>query len=130
MFELHYFPFFNSHPHKEDDRREGEKQIPKCFSTHILTRRMTMKVLITMRQKNIFNSHPHKEDDNTPSVFPFLNDSFSTHILTRRMTRNCFCWFCKTCFSTHILTRRMTRTLSILLLFTKFSTHILTRRMT
>ncbi len=56
---------FNSHPHKEDDFGKPEQLAVIAFSTHILTRRMTMKVLITMRQKN-----------------------FSTHILTRRMTNH------------------------------------------
>ena len=76
------------------------------FSTHILTRRMTLThrksiqgliFQLTSSQggwryffslllwKQLFNSHPHKEDD--WSSFSF-NDGliFSTHILTRRMT--------------------------------------------
>ena len=55
--------FFNSHPHKEDDRMTFLFYTAINFSTHILTRRMT-------------------------SVYPInsSNIHFSTHILTRRMT--------------------------------------------
>ena len=55
------------------------------FSTHILTRRMTSCVRVLRASIRLFNSHPHKEDD-----FPKYNHHFatffSTHILTRRMT--------------------------------------------
>ena len=54
---------FNSHPHKEDDLLPDHKYQHCDFSTHILTRRMTMNVAT---------------DD--------VSENFSTHILTRRMT--------------------------------------------
>ena len=54
---------FNSHPHKEDDDSSAEAILSGIFSTHILTRRMTLQD-INLR----------------------LDNNFSTHILTRRMT--------------------------------------------
>ena len=54
---------FNSHPHKEDDDLIFIVWHITDFSTHILTRRMTMNVAT---------------DD--------VSENFSTHILTRRMT--------------------------------------------
>ena len=57
----------------------------RYFSTHILTRRMTLQAYPNQQNLKLFNSHPHKEDDDseTPSK---PNTCFSTHILTRRMT--------------------------------------------
>ena len=121
-----------------------------CFSTHILTRRMT--------------------DTGNPYT---IGTGFSTHILTRKMTVLVYIynsyyvfqltssqggwlylevvsfpyaffnshphkeddWFCKLfilccAFSTHILTRRMTATKGCDSENGVFSTHILTRRMT
>ena len=54
---------FNSHPHKEDDRKQG----------------------IIFRIPKRFNSHPHKEDD-CRRCYKRNQESVSTHILTRRMT--------------------------------------------
>ena len=54
---------FNSHPHKEDDKR----------------------YLTLSRFSQFFNSHPHKEDDKDAS-YRGEEIKFSTHILTRRMT--------------------------------------------
>ena len=55
---------FNSHPHKEDDKYSAEPHyISLVFSTHILTRRMTVT-----------------------GADAIIYDGFSTHILTRRMT--------------------------------------------
>ena len=54
---------FNSHPHKEDDKENQAILFYNCFSTHILTRRMTLQ--------------PKDDIDKI---------RFSTHILTRRMT--------------------------------------------
>ena len=98
--------FFNSHPHKEDDGSWGKSFCGRCFSTHILTRRMTNEVLqtpatsffqLTSSQGGwrhgrvwqgkvlLFNSHPHKEDDGSGRRLDMI-ECFSTHILTRRMT--------------------------------------------
>ena len=99
--------FFNSHPHKEDDRKEIQVQSeplifnshphkeddlcnifylhPCRFSTHILTRRMTIRELLAHKYHRLFNSHPHKEDDCTSPRYIRIK-RFSTHILTRRMT--------------------------------------------
>ena len=103
------------------------------FSTHILTRRMT--VLTTKRCYCLwlFNSHPHKEDDPQCAKCMWVY-IFSTHILTRRMTVQLHFLLphlrffnshphkeddpqCAKCmwvyiFSTHILTRRMTKSWS------------------
>ena len=54
---------FNSHPHKEDDLFNINVVDLIDFSTHILTRRMTIDT--------------QKE---------YTRSNFSTHILTRRMT--------------------------------------------
>ena len=142
--------FFNSHPHKEDDlvRKDSKKQgsifnshphkedddLPLnlfpffCFSTHILTRRMTIcgkcgsgyqvfqltssqggwPVSVSLSYSmQFFNSHPHKEDDFLKHSSMGIMD-FSTHILTRRMTDSDFICISNRFFSTHILTRRMT----------------------
>ena len=82
---LCFFQFFNSHPHKEDDSGAHWMRIIRCFSTHILTRRMTMCCPTSGNPQPFFNSHPHKEDD-IIRIYYRNNKSFSTHILTRRMT--------------------------------------------
>ena len=55
--------YFNSHPHEEDDCERCQKEFEEGISTHILTKRMTIKV--PGRDGNLynFNSHPHEEDD-------------------------------------------------------------------
>ena len=60
---MHDLSLFNSHPHKEDDVYVKGDIICISFSTHILTRRMTLSGI----------SHR-------------ILLHFSTHILTRRMT--------------------------------------------
>ena len=99
--------FFNSHPHKEDDTIIILFWRIDNFSTHILTRRMTVG------------------SDSSIGFF-----SFSTHILTRRMTFSYLLTIIVFIFSTHILTRRMTVWCRPYGMFVSFSTHILTRRMT
>ena len=105
----------------------------RCFSTHILTRRMTNLSMDLLKRMYIFNSHPHKEDDDTHkraiSCREFFNSHphkeddgagnglpftimFSTHILTRRMTPQSTKCMWVYVFSTHILTRRMTAILN------------------
>ena len=77
------------------------------FSTHILTRRMTICDATNPTSAMIFNSHPHKEDDTlsiqTYSLYQFFNShphkEDDHHIPTCTATIT---------FSTHILTRRMT----------------------
>ena len=58
-----YWKIFNSHPHKEDDHCVHLLNRWKIFSTHILTRRMTLTLCHQHYTYNLFNSHPHKEDD-------------------------------------------------------------------
>ena len=70
---------FNSHPHKEDDRRAGTGKNQPHLSTHILTRRMTMSVIDDSGDKKPFNSHPHKEDDDTKRKSPQEDISFNSH---------------------------------------------------
>ena len=54
---------FNSHPHEEDDAKNTCDIVNAIISTHILTKRMTVR-LLDMRKSHIhFNSHPHEEDD-------------------------------------------------------------------
>ena len=59
------FLFFNSHPHKEDDNNTTRILCKFFFSTHILTRRMTLLHACQCYVLSLFNSHPHKEDDCT-----------------------------------------------------------------
>ena len=88
FFQVHKrIPFFNSHPHKEDDYLLLLVLPVQYFSTHILTRRMTTlsqspwytpifqltssqggwQIVLLMRiEQQLFNSHPHKEDDISP----------------------------------------------------------------
>ena len=55
---------FNSHPHKEDDTLiRFQFILLSDISTHILTRRMTLLLLLMLLCSQYFNSHPHKEDD-------------------------------------------------------------------
>ena len=81
--------------------------LSNSFSTHILTRRMTLYTYYIISCIYFFNSHPHKEDDHRCVLYrhtwlffqltssqggwPTLSrltkpKIFSTHILTRRMT--------------------------------------------
>ena len=46
--------FFNSHPHKEDDADELGMSEVTVFSTHILTRRMTTRSLVSFRSNSAF----------------------------------------------------------------------------
>ena len=77
--------YFNSHPHKEDDEDAGAMLDTMNISTHILTRRMTV------RERTVYRP-----------------GSISTHILTRRMTSHGNSRTHERAISTHILTRRMT----------------------
>ena len=81
------------------------------ISTHILTKRMTTLTLQAQRLTKHFNSHPHEEDDGELIDFSTITD-ISTHILTKRMTiiRQIISWILN--ISTHILTKRMTAILN------------------
>ena len=57
----------------------------KIISTHILTKRMTDRVLPISFYYGYFNSHPHEEDD-VKNWMPTTLVNISTHILTKRMT--------------------------------------------
>ena len=119
---------FNSHPHKEDDPVGSMRYPLILFSTHILTRRMTVVVLDVgcrwtfqltssqggWRQKSLyspfthlFNSHPHKEDDKKVMNNAVSGILFNSHPHKEddyiASASDAF-----VDFSTHILTRRMT----------------------
>ena len=120
------------------------------FSTHILTRRMTICIVVdelistfqlTSSQggwprtesicsiRKFFNSHPHKEDDFWTSFYPVQLRFFNSH----PHKEDDYVWVLlpyMIVFSTHILTRRMTKRRCNLKMVLDFSTHILTRRMT
>ena len=121
---------FNSHPHEEDDAAGSRKRRNSIISTHILTRRMTIRhckfatsfpfQLTSSRggwrlwkeishKQHHFNSHPHEEDDEMCAK-KNCSDCISTHILTRRMTESATYLSSDWEISTHILTRRMTTT--------------------
>ena len=50
-----------------------------CISTHILTKRMTVKFLECYIKSHYFNSHPHEEDDMIPYVRFYLHHNFNSH---------------------------------------------------
>ena len=54
---------FNSHPHEEDDVSISERLRQLRISTHILTKRMTLRHVLLLLRFLHFNSHPHEEDD-------------------------------------------------------------------
>ena len=84
--QAHWTPYFNSHPHKEDDDFRFKVNAESLdISTHILTRRMT-----------------------APKFKSAASNAISTHILTRRMTGGSLYKKYRRNISTHILTRRMT----------------------
>ena len=97
---------FNSHPHEEDDPTDPEPLNYTGISTHIITKRMTVKLgeinmsgsfqltssrrgwlkqLSHSAETHYFNSHPHEEDDLKAKRLS-LCQLISTHILTKRMT--------------------------------------------
>ena len=121
--------YFNSHPHEEDDE-ESNKHSNACdISTHILTKRMTIKLLISRKRKSFQLTSSRR---GWPAQEIVLSEpvSISTHILTKRMTEQAWqrkirrefqltssrrgwpmrswhwCWPFR--ISTHILTKRMT----------------------
>ena len=121
---------FNSHPHEEDDLYNRSYLSADSISTHILTKRMTDRIVYICQWFSI-----------------------STHILTKRMTgatsvltrrRGIFQltssrrgWRCSgkrewswMDISTHILTKRMTLLGTEGSIMNYISTHILTKRMT
>ena len=104
--------YFNSQPHKEADR------ISSCFafiiviSTHSLTRRLTIWLIILPPQSLYFNSQPHKEADNRVGDCAVRAICISTHSLTRRLTESRGRGERIQRISTHSLTRRLTGTAS------------------
>ena len=104
----HHSPYFNSHPHEEDDISDFLYYRSKSISTHILTKRMT----------------------NWRSEIRKNSIKISTHILTKRMTRGATGATGPQGISTHILTKRMTTSAMTVRTIADISTHILTKRMT
>ena len=49
------------------------------FSTHILTRRMTIPTIFILYVDKFFNSHPHKEDDVAYFVYTYIITFFNSH---------------------------------------------------
>ena len=70
---------FNSHPHKEDDDQLVPPVHSGCFSTHILTRRMTCHNVCDIFKHFFFNSHPHKEDDYIYELLETRHRIFNSH---------------------------------------------------
>ena len=124
------YDHFNSHPHEEDDPPLWVVAEIFDISTHILTKRMTIRsasiVPATIFQLTPsrrgwlcsqcsfmngwqhFNSHPHEEDGQSFNDFPFLLTVFQ---LTSSRRGWHWSWTGKhecNCISTHILTKRMT----------------------
>ena len=86
----HHSPYFNSHPHEEDDISDFLYYRSKSISTHILTKRMTRYGRKSSR-RNCISTHiltkrmtiSKREEDGRQSI--------STHILTKRMTLSVLC---------------------------------------
>ena len=68
--------YFNSHPHKEDDRRkEGRRKMTEHFNSHPHKEddgSVTPMIVSSFH----FNSHPHKEDDGTEIPLGMMQDAF------------------------------------------------------
>ncbi len=121
--------FFNSHPHKEDDHSWRYQQNHNMFSTHILTRRMTISLLVHLLS-SVFQLTSSQGGWRAIMYAIFSNISFSTHILTRRMTFTGWSYIKDLCFQlTSSQGGWLRRILGNHWVFI-FSTHILTRRMT
>ena len=100
--------YFNSQPHKEADvQQEAVRTTHWNISTHSLTRRLTVFILLILKIVKHFNSQPHKEAD--PANMSLTEPcDISTHSLTRRLTLYCNVWLSAKNISTHSLTRRLT----------------------
>ena len=62
--------FFNSQPHEEADSSGNASGDVGCFSTHSLTKRLTVSSRTGIELMMFFNSQPHEEADN---AFPVLS---------------------------------------------------------
>ena len=143
---------FNSHPHKEDD--DGQhvtSNLDQIFSTHILTRRMTMPLREAMARSvfqltssqggwrsSLCDLHGwicHFQLTSSQGGWRSISTLFRHHILFNSHPHKEDDWcragnWWSNFFSTHILTRRMTLLHGKVGVAGWFSTHILTRRMT
>ena len=105
------------------------KSTAPVISTHILTKRMTVIVVIWQLKFN-FNSHPHEEDDRGyETEHPFIM-YFNSHPHEEDDGMLFSTVLATVCISTHILTKRMTFVPYTIGIRTIISTHILTKRMT
>ena len=86
--------YFNSHPHEEDDHFLDFSGIFHLISTHILMKRMTVILTLSLSYHAI-----------------------STHILMKRMTFTKSISSIKLLISTHILMKRMTAILNKIISF-------------
>ena len=121
---------FNSHPHEEDDmsnvsspfgrlvfqltssrrgwRRNNRRLFyRKYISTHILTKRMTLRRNTKELVPMYFNSHPHEEDDVIDIANSLETIYFNSHPHEEDDDIFFSFFFC-IIISTHILTKRMT----------------------
>ena len=125
--------------------------LPLDISTHILTKRMTIRPERSISHGRYFNSHPHEEDDFAVIIVlviiiyfnshPHEEDDgchitwcpyflyFNSHPHEEDDICKLFCICCNR-ISTHILTKRMTFSVVWKFQYCHISTHILTKRMT
>ena len=103
--------YFNSHPHEEDDTDVEFSDKNGNISTHILTKRMTLRPTLPQFTL-VFQLTSSRRG--WPSQFHKLHGMrhISTHILTKRMTHSPLLPEYGSCISTHILTKRMTKSWS------------------
>ena len=104
------YPYFNSHPHEEDDLSIGS-YLNQFLAFQLTSSRRGWQYILGLLLGNLvfqltssrrgwrnrsscgdlkryFNSHPHEEDDSKIDKLIIYAD-ISTHILTKRMTLYC-----------------------------------------
>ena len=88
MFWYLQLPYFNSHPHEEDDGTVESAGTNKAnFNSHPHEEDDNRQPNRCIR-KIYFNSHPHEEDDMSKHWNIIEVCNISTHILTKRMTNS------------------------------------------
>ncbi len=85
--DTQFLPYFNSHPHKEDDAGHFVRIPVFCYFNSHPHKEDDAGHFVRIPVFCYFNSHPHKEDD-AKTLKTIRKKNISIHILTRRMTAN------------------------------------------
>ena len=124
-----YLPYFNSHPHEEDDNANGRRNHLESISTHILTKRMTL-MLFTSFVLILFQLTSSRRGWRGGSGSKKPSSHISTHILTKRMTRTRMEMCERAIFQLTSSRRGWQIAIYNYVICSSISTHILTKRMT